>query len=129
MIKIAIAVIIVIESGGNPLAYNKKSGAVGICQITQACLDDYNYYHQKKIKLEDLYDSKLNKQVAEWYLNKRIPTMLDYYAIEDTVENRLIAYDWGIGNLRKYKKGKIKELPKETKDYIEKYKALYFEWS
>ena len=38
---------------------------------------------------------------------------------DDTLENRLIVYNWGIGNFRKYQKGK-KQLPKETADYIKK---------
>ena len=113
--EIKIARIIIIESSGNPLAYNKNSGAVGICQITQICLDDYNFYNQTDIKLDELYNPELNKKVAEWYLNKRIPTMLNYYNIEDTVENRLFAYNAGIG---KVKKG---IMPLETKNYIKKY--------
>ena len=41
--------------------------------------------------------------------------------IEDNFKNRIIAYSWGIGNLRKYDAGEITELPKETSDYIQKY--------
>jgi len=64
-------------------------------------------------------------QVANYYFNKRIPDMLNYYDITDSVDTRIAAYDWGIGKLLKV----WKELgenwksvaPSETKEYIEKY--------
>ena len=77
-------------------------------------------------------DYEKSKQVADYYLNKRIPQMLDYYKIPDSIDNRLMAYNWGIGNVEKLYKmeknvGDIKDLterylPQETKDYIIKYR-------
>jgi hypothetical protein len=49
-------------------------------------------------------------------MNKRIPQMLKALKIEDTTRNRLIAYNWGVGNIGK-------KLPKETEDYLKKYGA------
>jgi len=106
--------IIEIESSGNPLAYNVNSSARGLCQITPICLRDYNSYHKVKYSLEDMYDPIKNREVGNWYMNVRIPQLLKYYGYEDTTRNRLIAYNWGISNIGK-------ELPKETKDYINKY--------
>ena len=46
-----------------------------------------------------------------------------FYDIPDTIENRLICYNWGIGNLRKKVRNRSNYLPKETINYIKKYKS------
>jgi soluble lytic murein transglycosylase-like protein len=116
---VSITKIIQIESSGNPDAYNPKSGAIGLCQILpQGALADWNNYHPNGQYDElDLYNPEINTLIGEWYINYRIPQMLKYYGIEDTIDNRLISYNFGIGNL---KNGK--PLPKETQDYLKKYK-------
>lgn len=107
-----------IESSGNPLAYNKTSGARGLYQITPICLKDYNQFHKVKIGMNDLFFPVKNKMVAEWYFAKRIPQLLKHYGLGDTVKNRLWAYNAGIS--------KVKEgtMPSETADYIKKYAKL-----
>jgi hypothetical protein len=65
-----------------------------------------------------MFDPIKAKIVANWYMNKRIPQMLKHYKRKDTIENRLWCYNAGIGMLLKGIK------PKETKEYINKYKAL-----
>jgi hypothetical protein len=106
-----------IESSNNPKAYNKKSKAVGLGQITPIVLKEWNNFNKKdKLTTSDLYDSETNKKVSSWYMNKRIPQMLKALKIEDTTRNRLIAYNWGVGNIGK-------KLPKETEDYLKKYGA------
>ena len=115
--------IIQIESSGNPVAYNKRSKAIGLCQIRSCVLGDWNRLHSReKYRIADLYRAEVNKKIGSWYINKQIPIYLKYYKIPDTVKNRLIAYNFGIGNLMKYLRGDRK-LPKETKDYIKKYKG------
>lgn len=114
--EINIAHIAAIESHNNPHAYNKHSHAIGLCQITETVLIDYNEHFGTNWKLLDLYNMDLNMMVASWYLNDRIPAMLKYYKIANSVRNRLIAYNYGIGHL---KHGD--QLPKETIDYILKY--------
>ena len=64
-----------------------------------------------------------NLDIAHWYMNTRIPQMLRYYGMPDTVDNHLIAYNFGIGNLIRYTTKDIK-LPKETRNYIRKYHKL-----
>lgn len=108
--------IIQIESSGNPNAYNKGSQARGLMQITPICLKEYNSFNRASFNLSDLFVPEINIKIGTWYINKRIPQMLRYYKIEDTINNRLIAYNFGIGNL---KNGV--PLPKETRDYIKKY--------
>ena len=170
--EIDINKIIQIESSGNPHAYNKNSGCIGLMQINpKGALADWNYKEKKEsdkiikahekewekynkcqdeelnnlsgvgvyysacfipalpfglfsiktYELADLYNPKINVEIGTWYINKRIPQMIKAYGLEDTIEYRLIAYNWGIGNLLKHLK---KPLPKETRDYIRKYRRL-----
>ena len=76
-----------------------------------------------KYNIGSLYNPEINVRIGTWYINERIPQMLKSFGIEDTVENRLIAYNFGVGNLRKYLKGE-KKLPRETRNYLRKYKEL-----
>ena len=83
-----------IESSNNPKAYNKRSKATGLYQITPICLKEYNNFHkEKQYSMKDLYDKDINEAIAGWYLNVRISQMLRYYDKPDTIENRLIAYN------------------------------------
>jgi len=52
-------------------------------------------------------------------LNERIPQMIRHYKKEVTVENCLIAYNAGIKYVAEGRR-----LPRETEDYIKKYKRL-----
>lgn len=110
-----------IESGGNPYAYNAKTKAIGLYQITPICLADFNIQNKLNVASSELYDPEINKLVASWYFI-RIDELLKRYQLDLTDENRLIAYNFGIGNLIKYRKGKI-ELPEETKNYLARYKT------
>ena len=119
--KVSLEKIKQIESSGNPKAFNKRSKARGLYQITPIVLQEWNNFHPKqKYTPEHLFDAKINEQIARWYLNKRIPQMLKAFKIKDTAANRIISYNAGIGVLRDYLKGK-RELPSETKGYLKKY--------
>ena len=110
--------IAMIESSGNPLAWNRKDDSRGLYQITTICLKEWNNFHAtKRYTMQDLWDVRINTEIAEWYLNKRIPQMIKHYGKEDTVENRIIAYNAGILYV---KTGK--PIPKITSDYLRKYK-------
>ena len=107
-----------IESSGNPLAYNRRSGARGLYQVTEVCLADYNAYNSLKITKNDLFIPARAKIVAEWYLYKRIPQLLKHFGLEVSAENVLWAYNAGIGQVVKGRK------PAETVDYIRKYNKM-----
>lgn len=106
-----------IESSGNIFAYNKSSGARGLYQITPIVLKEYNNFHKEKYSKQDLFKADVNEKIARWYINKRIPQMLKYYNRDLSIENILISYNAGISYVVSGKK-----LPKETKEYIRKYK-------
>lgn len=104
-----------IESSNNPKAYNKRSQAKGLGQITPIVLKEWNNFHPKaQVSDDDLFNADVNKQIAKWYMNERIPAMLKYFKKEDNARNRLIAYNAGIARV-----GQV--LPKETDDYLKKY--------
>lgn len=117
--NIDLSIIAKIESNNNPLAYNARSKAIGMYQITPICLKDYNTYHKgQEISYKGLLDPKKGYSVASWYLNIRIPQMLKTYHKVDTVYNRLWCYNAGIGQLQKG------VLPNETKQYIKNYNII-----
>jgi hypothetical protein len=128
-------VLIYIESKGDPNAHNELTGARGLCQILEPtwneCIEkmdkDWNYQ-------ECWNDPYKNKRVGWYYINRRIPQMLIFYNMPDTIETRLSCYDWGIGKVREhykeYKENGITSAdekypyPQETKDYIQDYLRL-----
>lgn len=115
---IDLGIIVNIESSGHTDAYNRDSRAVGLCQITPMVLKEYNSYNFMGMTTKDLFIAENNIIVADWYLNKRIPSMLRILGISDNFKNRLWAYNAGIGNVRKG------IYPKETKEYIIKYNEI-----
>lgn len=116
------------ESSFNSKAFNRSSGAVGLCQITPVVIEEFNQFIKEenpdcmntncRLTPKDLFDGGRNYYVANWYMNERIPEMLAHFHIKDTVKNRLWAYNAGIGNVRRNR------LPTETRNYIEKYNRL-----
>lgn len=110
-----------IENESNdPNAFNKKSQARGIYQITPICLEEWNNFNKsEKYKEDDLFKPEVNKKIADWYLHKRIPQMLTSFKKPITLENVLTSYNAGINYVVKNK-----PLPTETTDYIKKYKKL-----
>lgn len=109
--------IIDIESSFNPLSFNSKSKATGLMQITPVCLDDYNQYHVFHFKMEDMTDPIKNLKVGIWYLEYRIPILLNSFNIVNCELTRLVSFNWGI----RYCKDWYELLPKETRNYINKY--------
>lgn len=55
-----------------------------------------------------------NLNVAAWYLGERIPKYLKHYNHDDTIKNRVICYNAGIGNLNKG------VFPQTTRNYLAK---------
>lgn len=116
--------IIQIESSGNPNAVNEKSGAIGLMQITQSALNDYNKmavrYNKQVFCLSEMINPNFNKIVGDWYINERIPAMIQFYKIPDCDFFRIITYNWGIGHLVDW----YDTLPSETRKYLQKYEGL-----
>ena len=107
-----------IESNHNPLAINHLTNCIGLHQISAICLKEFNQYNHKQYSMNDMFNASKNTEVASWYLNKRIPQMLRAYGKDVNINNILHAYNAGIS---KVVKG---IMPKETKNYILKYREL-----
>ena len=118
--EIDINKIILIESSGDSKAYNRRTDARGLMQITPICLLDYNNNNKQKYTKNQLFNPLINRKIGIWYLTKKIPQYLKYYKIKNTTRNVLICFHDGIGNLRKYLDGKRK-LGKEMLGYLKKY--------
>ena len=104
-----------IESGGNARAWNRSEDARGLYQIRKIVLVEFNQYCKKNYNMDDLWNPNINTEIAQWYLEVRIPQMLRYYHVEVTVKNIILAYNAGISNARK---GRVPEI---TRKYLEKY--------
>lgn len=115
------------ESNGNPNAVSKV-GATGLMQIMPleskngSPLGDYNKLKGRNFTTNDLKNPRINKEIGTWYLQTRIPSQLKTFDIPDTSAHRLIAYNWGIGNLKKWyeNRGNFSNLPLETQNYLKK---------
>ena len=105
-----------IESSGNPLAFNSHSKARGLYAITPICLKHFNMANKTSIKPSELFNQDINTKVSVWYfgwLKGRCSSITEV----------LIAYNWGLGNLRRWD-GDYNKLPKETRQYLIRYKEL-----
>lgn len=112
--------IMMIESSGNPNAWRKQDDSIGLFQITPIVLKEWNNFHPNlQLSKKDLWNPNINLTIAVWYMNDRIPSMLRHYKIEDTEENRIIAYNAGISYLVNKK-----PIPEITQRYIKKYQGV-----
>jgi membrane-bound lytic murein transglycosylase MltF len=112
-LKATIAKIICeIESNYN---VNAKSqvGAIGLFQFMPSTF-------RQLTRSTDYYDIEKQIQAFDKYFFNEIPHNLKYFNIPDTIENRLISYNFGIGNLKERKK-----LPSETLDYLKKFREKF----
>lgn len=110
--------IAMIESSGCKNLVGDGGLALGCYQIHKSVVDDFNKYNPDNEDFyshNDMLNSLYAYVVADWYMNNRIPQMLRHYKKPDTLENRLTAYNMGIGSVVK---GKV-----ATK-YINKYKGM-----
>lgn len=111
--------IIFIESSHNEMAFNPRTEARGLFQITPILLEEWNNFHPKKIyNTNDLHEPKISLEIASWYLGKRIPEMLLHYKKPVNISNILICWNAGIRYVTNSKK-----LPKETVNFIRKYES------
>jgi hypothetical protein len=90
------------ESGGNPNAVSPK-GARGWFQFMPDTAEEWG--------VDDPTDFNQSAKGAAAYL----ANLKKQFGNE---EDALAAYNWGQGNLRKYKAGKVKAMPNETQNYV-----------
>lgn len=98
-----------IESGGDPKAINKRTGAAGAYQIMDATALNPGY-GVKPISLEDRFDKKKARRFAKEYLEGIAKANPDF-----TTDDLIQAYHSGAGNVAKGKIGP------EGKKYLTKF--------
>lgn len=115
--SVSLRTIAKIESNNNSKAFNSRTQATGIYQITPICLKDYNLFAKAgQYTLKDMFDDYKAKNVATWYIEKRLPQLLKAKGYDVTVRNVLIGYNCGTSCINK-------PLPDETINYLKKYDA------
>jgi len=108
--------IIMTESSGDPNALNKRTGAKGLMQIMKNTAEkDAGFGVNYNLDYEELSDPVKNVKYGAAYFKG----LKKYFGNN---RDALIAYNWGAGNTKKWLKkgGNFKELPKETRNYVEK---------
>lgn len=118
--NIDLSIISMIESSGNPMAYNKKSGCIGLYQINpKGALADFNRKHpNSRYSVKDLYDPQINGKIANWYLSVEIPRYLKHFGHPVNTKTILWAYNAGISKVNR------NIYPTETEKYYLKYLKL-----
>ena len=89
------------ESGGRQRIIS-EDGGYGLHQITLPLLKDYNRINKTNFKLDDMLSKRLNTKVAKWYL-VWLNNYLTKYGYPNDKLRIVVAYNWGIGNLRRNK--------------------------
>jgi len=122
-----IKTIMIIETGMSP-----KKNSLGFEGFPQTKIEYINGWKDKKgnfhpginqkhgtnFTMKDMYDAGESTKFIHYYLKS-----LQRSDHVSSPEDMLIAYNWGMGNLGKYKRG-IKKLPKQSSDYVDMYQAM-----
>jgi hypothetical protein len=69
-----------VETMGNPLAYNEFENAVGIFQIRQVRIDEYNQRTGSNLALSEMYDPQLSEKVFLYFATRYGPYNLEKIA-------------------------------------------------
>lgn len=104
-----------IESSGCKNLVGDNGKALGCYQLHKGVVAEYNQYKRALYRHDDAMRPDIGLKIANWYMNTRIPAMLKHYGKPDTLENRLTAYNMGIGAVIKGKR---------ATNYIKKYRGL-----
>ena len=115
------------ESTDNPNAYNPRTGATGYMQITPIVLEEWNMLNpSRKYTMDEMYDITKNLEVGKWYLARLENHYLPFYNLEPSLENIIVAWNWGPNNLRRLGDAleNFSDLPVESRDLIEKVRGF-----
>ena len=100
-----LAALIRTESGFDPLAFNESSGARGLGQFVESTASEWGV---------NVTDAQSSIRGAARYLRFCVNYM------NGSMSDGIAAYNWGIGNMTKYRQGLIKSMPAETIGYLAK---------
>lgn len=109
--------IMIIETGMEPK--ENHLGFHGYPQTKEKYINWINKKNNTNFTLNDMYDVYKSAQYIHYYVKTLYSS-----SIINNKEDVIIAYNWGMGNLKQYKQGE-KELPQESKDYISMFNIIY----
>ena len=123
--------IMLIETGMTPVKNNL--GYEGFPQTKERIINGWtdkkgkfhpgiNQKHGTNFTMKDMYHPGKAAEFIHYYLKS---TSKSSYV--NDLKDLIIAYNWGVGNLGKYKKGE-KELPQQTADYIKMVDTMQDFW-
>ncbi len=116
--------LIQVESSNNPRAYNDRTKARGLTQITPIAWRELRkHFGSKYANLnfwEDMCKSQVAREAGTDYLY-HLQKILKAKRIPVTLDNLLAAYVWGPSNLEK---NGIHNAPRVVKNYVAKVKRL-----
>ena len=78
------------------------AGAVGLCQIMNGCLNEYNDNHAVKYTMQDMLDPEKNLEVGFWYYARILNHYDKYYGyitrtdLQTELRDAYIAYNYGV---------------------------------
>lgn len=117
--RVNLQIISQIESSNQPHAVGDDGRSLGLYQLSAPVVAEYNLAHKTSFKHHSCaLDALCSHDVAEWYINERIPQLLRHFKLPVTPTNQIVAYNAGI---KAVKRGRI---PSITRNYLRKYKAL-----
>lgn len=111
--------IIKIESDGDTNCVS-DSGAVGIMQLKQCVVDEWNEsFPKRKYIIEQMKDPAICRMVGTWYIRDKLKSYFKAYNMPyDNDDLVLIAYNMGITATAKW----WNSIPEKHRRYVEKYK-------
>lgn len=105
--------VILKESGWKPDAVGDGGKSFGLMQLhAGGARATWESLPSNQGKRFDYMDPEVNTRVGCWFLGVHIPFLLGKYKKPDTVENRLIAYNAGIGRVISG------QVPASTREYV-----------
>lgn len=116
--------IIQVESSNNPQAFNPRTKARGLTQITPVAWKELRRHHLIKYKQlkykQDIYNPHVAREAGKDYLYI-IQKYLKAKKIPLTLDHMLAAYVWGIENVSRHG---IEKAPRVVKKYVSNVKNL-----
>ena len=93
-------------------------GEIGLAQLRPGgAIADYEMYFPAE---PDYFEPEVNLKVAAWYLGEKIPDYLSHFGLPDTIKNRIVAYNAGIGRAVD---GVVPEITRKYIRYVKDYRS------
>lgn len=105
-----------IESSNDPNAIGDAGRSVGLYQISQGLVNDFNNAHKTDFSLEEMRSPDEAEKVAVWAFSKRFPAILKGMDKRVTTERLIVCWNAGCSALD------YRRIPRTTRKYLIKYK-------